>query len=62
VALRPSKHPGDAMVGRRLAEIAVALYGAGDSIPSCGGPHAYAPSGDARAGRRERALLEGRAL
>ena len=28
VALRPSRHPGDAMVGRRLAEIAVALYGA----------------------------------
>jgi DNA-binding transcriptional LysR family regulator len=32
VALRPSRHPGDAMVGRRLAGIAVALYGTRDYL------------------------------
>lgn len=32
VALRPSRHPGDLMVGRKLAEIAVALYGAQDYL------------------------------
>lgn len=32
VALRPSRHPGDAMVGRKLAAIAVALYGSRDYL------------------------------
>jgi DNA-binding transcriptional LysR family regulator len=38
VALRPSRHPGDAMVGRKLGEIAVALYGARDYLSACGRP------------------------
>jgi DNA-binding transcriptional LysR family regulator len=38
VALRPSRHPGDAMVGRRLAEIAVALYGGRDYLTARGRP------------------------
>ena len=38
VALRPSRHPGDAMVGRRLAAIAVALYGARDYVAARGRP------------------------
>ena len=36
VALRPSRHPGDAMVGRRLGEIAVALYGTPDYLAARG--------------------------
>jgi DNA-binding transcriptional LysR family regulator len=36
VALRPSRHPGDAMVGRRLGEIAVALYAARDYLAARG--------------------------
>jgi DNA-binding transcriptional LysR family regulator len=42
VALRPSRHPGDAMVGRRLAEIAVALYGARDYLAARGRPPSVA--------------------
>jgi DNA-binding transcriptional LysR family regulator len=42
VALRPSRHPGDAMVGRRLAELAVALYGAGDYLAERGRPASMA--------------------
>jgi DNA-binding transcriptional LysR family regulator len=38
VALRPSRHPGDAMVGRRLAGIAVALYGARGYLAERGRP------------------------
>jgi DNA-binding transcriptional LysR family regulator len=38
VALRPSRHPGDAMVGRRLAAIAVALYGERAYLAERGGP------------------------
>jgi DNA-binding transcriptional LysR family regulator len=38
VALRPSRHPGDAMVGRRLAGIAVGLYGARDYLAVRGRP------------------------
>jgi DNA-binding transcriptional LysR family regulator len=38
VALRPSRHPGDAMLGRKLAEIAVALYGARDYLAARGRP------------------------
>jgi DNA-binding transcriptional LysR family regulator len=38
VALRPSRHPGDAMVGRRLAEIAVALYSGRDYLAARGRP------------------------
>ena len=38
VALRPSRHPGDAMVGRRLGAIAVALYGARDYVAARGPP------------------------
>lgn len=38
VALRPSRHPGDAMVGRRLAGIAVALYGGRDYLAERGRP------------------------
>jgi DNA-binding transcriptional LysR family regulator len=42
VALRPSRHPGDAMVGRRLAEIAVALYGGRDYLAARGRPPSVA--------------------
>lgn len=38
VALRPSRHPGDAMVGRKLAAIAVALYGARAYLADRGRP------------------------
>lgn len=38
VALRPSRHPGDAMVGRRLAALAVALYAARDYLAERGRP------------------------
>jgi DNA-binding transcriptional LysR family regulator len=38
VALRPSRHPGDAMVGRKLAAIAVALYGGRDYLAERGRP------------------------
>jgi DNA-binding transcriptional LysR family regulator len=38
VALRPSRHPGDAMVGRKLGEIAVAIYGARDYLATRGRP------------------------
>jgi len=38
VALRPSRHPGDAMVGRRLAALAVALYAARDYLAARGRP------------------------
>jgi DNA-binding transcriptional LysR family regulator len=38
VALRPSRHPGDAMVGRKLAALAVALYGARDYLDARGRP------------------------
>jgi DNA-binding transcriptional LysR family regulator len=38
VALRPSRQPGDAMVGRRLAAIAVALYGDRDYLAKRGRP------------------------
>jgi DNA-binding transcriptional LysR family regulator len=38
VALRPSRHPGDAMVGRKLAAIAVALYGSRDYLAARGRP------------------------
>jgi DNA-binding transcriptional LysR family regulator len=38
VALRPSRHPGDAMVGRKLAAIAVALYGARGYLAERGRP------------------------
>jgi DNA-binding transcriptional LysR family regulator len=38
VALRPTRHPGDAMVGRKLAAIAVALYGARDYLAERGRP------------------------
>jgi DNA-binding transcriptional LysR family regulator len=38
VALRPSRHPGDAMVGRRLTRVAVALYGARDYLAERGRP------------------------
>jgi DNA-binding transcriptional LysR family regulator len=40
VALRPSRHPGDAMVGRRLAAIAVAVYGARVYLDARGRPGA----------------------
>ena len=42
VALRPSRHPGDAMVGRKLGEIAVAVYGARDYLAARGRPSASA--------------------
>ena len=42
VALRPSRHPGDAMVGRKLAAIAVALYGARDYLAERGRPRSEA--------------------
>jgi DNA-binding transcriptional LysR family regulator len=42
VALRPRRHPGDAMVGRRLAEIAVALYGGRDYLAARGRPPSVA--------------------
>ena len=42
VALRPSRHPGDAMVGRKLADIAVALYGARDYLAERGRPQSEA--------------------
>jgi DNA-binding transcriptional LysR family regulator len=45
VALRPSRHPGDAMVGRRLAAIAVALYGASDYLAARGRPASPADLG-----------------
>jgi DNA-binding transcriptional LysR family regulator len=38
VALRPSRHPGDAMVGRRLAAIAVALYAGRNYVAERGRP------------------------
>jgi molybdate transport repressor ModE-like protein len=40
VAIRPSRQPGDAMVGRRLGEIAVAAYGARDYLAEHGAPAA----------------------
>jgi DNA-binding transcriptional LysR family regulator len=42
VALRPSRHPGDAMVGRKLGKIAVALYGARDYLSARGRPSSSA--------------------